>query len=74
MKAMQVISLTLLCALAASANVLRFGKCPKPDVQANFDISRVNTKLIFPLLQISVKNNIRMVPFYSNYMCSSPFS
>uniref|UniRef100_A0A4W6E8B5 Apolipoprotein D n=1 Tax=Lates calcarifer TaxID=8187 RepID=A0A4W6E8B5_LATCA len=40
MKAMQVISLTLLCALTASAQVLRFGRCPKPAVQANFDASR----------------------------------
>ncbi|CAJ1072704.1 apolipoprotein D-like isoform X3 [Xyrichtys novacula] len=40
MKTMQVIALTLLCALAASAQVLRFGKCPKPPVQANFDSSR----------------------------------
>uniref|UniRef100_A0A3Q3FC47 Apolipoprotein D n=1 Tax=Labrus bergylta TaxID=56723 RepID=A0A3Q3FC47_9LABR len=27
---MQVISLTLLCVMAASAQMLRFGKCPKP--------------------------------------------
>ncbi|XP_042354301.1 apolipoprotein D-like isoform X2 [Plectropomus leopardus] len=40
MKAMQVISLTLLCALAASAQVLKFGKCPTPAVQANFDPTR----------------------------------
>ncbi|XP_060901062.1 apolipoprotein D-like [Labrus mixtus] len=40
MKAMQVISLTLLCVMAASAQMLRFGKCPKPPVQANFDSSR----------------------------------
>ncbi|XP_073347963.1 apolipoprotein D-like [Pagrus major] len=40
MKAMQVISLTLLCALAASAQFLKFGKCPKPAVQANFDATR----------------------------------
>ncbi|KAM3604827.1 uncharacterized protein V6R79_016760 [Siganus canaliculatus] len=37
MKALQVISLTLLCVLAASAQVVKFGRCPKPDVQANFD-------------------------------------
>lgn len=42
MKTMQVISLTLLCALTASAQVLKFGKCPKPAVQANFDVTRVN--------------------------------
>ncbi|XP_070775679.1 apolipoprotein D-like [Enoplosus armatus] len=40
MKAMQVISLTLLSVLAASAQVLKFGKCPKPAVQANFDATR----------------------------------
>ncbi|KAG8014285.1 Apolipoprotein D [Nibea albiflora] len=40
MKAMQVIFLTLLSVLAASAQVLRFGRCPKPAVQANFDASR----------------------------------
>ncbi|KAM9350198.1 apolipoprotein D-like [Symphorus nematophorus] len=40
MKAMQVISLTLLSVLAASAQVIRFGKCPKPAVQANFDATR----------------------------------
>ncbi|XP_020490937.2 apolipoprotein D-like [Labrus bergylta] len=40
MKAMQVISLTLLCVMAASAQMLRFGKCPKLPVQANFDSSR----------------------------------
>ncbi|XP_035027502.1 apolipoprotein Da, duplicate 2 [Hippoglossus stenolepis] len=40
MKAMQVISLTLLSVLAASAQIFKFGKCPKPDVQANFDATR----------------------------------
>uniref|UniRef100_A0A665X4P6 Apolipoprotein D n=1 Tax=Echeneis naucrates TaxID=173247 RepID=A0A665X4P6_ECHNA len=35
-----VISLTLLSVLTASAQVVNFGKCPKPDVQANFDASR----------------------------------
>ncbi|XP_039672587.1 apolipoprotein D-like isoform X1 [Perca fluviatilis] len=40
MKAMQVISLTLLSVLAASAQVLKSGKCPKPAVQADFDASR----------------------------------
>lgn len=47
MKAMQVISLTLLLALAASAQVLKFGRCPKPAVQANFDASRVNEPLLY---------------------------
>lgn len=42
MKAMQVIPLTLLFVLTASAQVLKFGKCPKPAVQANFDATRVN--------------------------------
>lgn len=57
MKAMQVISLTLLCALAASAQFLKFGRCPKPAVQANFDASRVNTNsfyFIIPFLQINL--------------------
>uniref|UniRef100_A0A8D3AZ27 Apolipoprotein D n=1 Tax=Scophthalmus maximus TaxID=52904 RepID=A0A8D3AZ27_SCOMX len=40
MKAMQVISLTLLSVLAASAQILKFGKCPKPAVQANFDATK----------------------------------
>ncbi|XP_054452544.1 apolipoprotein D-like [Anoplopoma fimbria] len=40
MKAMQVLSLTLLSVLAASAQLLKFGKCPKPAVQANFDASQ----------------------------------
>lgn len=47
MKTMQVISLTLLCVLTASAQVLKFGKCPKPAVQANFDVTRVNKPLSF---------------------------
>lgn len=54
MKAMQVISLTLLCVLAANAQVLKFGKCPTPAVQANFDPTRVNTELMFLLLLINV--------------------
>lgn len=41
MKTMQVISLTLLLVLTASAQVLKFGRCPKPAVQANFDATRV---------------------------------
>ncbi|XP_008274001.1 apolipoprotein D-like [Stegastes partitus] len=40
MKAMQVISLTLLLAVAASAQVFKLGKCPKVAVQANFDATR----------------------------------
>ncbi|XP_058504749.1 apolipoprotein D-like [Solea solea] len=40
MKTMQVLSLTLLSVLAASAQVFKFGKCPKPDVQANFNATR----------------------------------
>lgn len=41
MKTTQVISLTLLFVLTASAQVLKFGRCPKPAVQANFDATRV---------------------------------
>uniref|UniRef100_A0A3Q3EFH9 Apolipoprotein D n=1 Tax=Labrus bergylta TaxID=56723 RepID=A0A3Q3EFH9_9LABR len=33
--------------MAASAQMLRFGKCPKPPVQANFDSSRVNMNHLF---------------------------
>ncbi|CAF87279.1 unnamed protein product [Tetraodon nigroviridis] len=40
MKATQVISLTLLSVLSAGAQLIKFGKCPKPDVQANFDATR----------------------------------
>nr|XP_040025664.1 apolipoprotein D-like isoform X1 [Gasterosteus aculeatus aculeatus] len=40
MKAMQVISLTLLVVLVTSAQVLKSGKCPEPAVQANFDASK----------------------------------
>lgn len=41
MKTTQVISLTLLFVLTASAQVLKLGRCPKPAVQANFDATRV---------------------------------
>ena len=47
MKAMQVISLTLLFVIAASAQIFKAGKCPKPAVQANFDAARVNATLTF---------------------------
>ncbi|KAM4605233.1 apolipoprotein D-like [Polymixia lowei] len=40
MKAIQVISLTLLSVLAANAQVIMPGKCPKPAVQENFDAAR----------------------------------
>lgn len=50
MKAVQVISLTLLSVLTASAQLIKFGKCPKPDVQANFDVTRVNIKSLLPFL------------------------
>ncbi|XP_054641357.1 apolipoprotein D-like [Dunckerocampus dactyliophorus] len=40
MAAMQVISLMLLSVLAANAQVTMPGRCPKPAVQANFDIAR----------------------------------
>ncbi|KAM9844797.1 apolipoprotein Da, duplicate 2 [Aulostomus maculatus] len=40
MKAVQVLSLTLLSVLAASAQLVTSGKCPKPSVQANFDATR----------------------------------
>lgn len=50
MKAVQVISLTLLSVLTAGAQLIKFGKCPKPDVQANFDATRVNIKSLPPFL------------------------
>ncbi|CAL8279476.1 unnamed protein product [Lota lota] len=40
MQAIQVISLTLLSVLAANAQVLVAGKCPKPAVKENFDASQ----------------------------------
>ncbi|CAG5896516.1 apolipoprotein Da, duplicate 2 [Menidia menidia] len=40
MKVIQVISVTLLFVIAASAQVLKAGRCPKPAVQSNFDASR----------------------------------
>lgn len=54
MKAAQVISLTLLSVLAAGAQLISFGKCPKPDVQANFDATRVNMK-IFAAISVEEK-------------------
>lgn len=42
MKAIQVISLTLLSLLAASAQVIKPGRCPRPAVQQKFDAARVN--------------------------------
>uniref|UniRef100_A0A8C2WX26 Apolipoprotein D n=1 Tax=Cyclopterus lumpus TaxID=8103 RepID=A0A8C2WX26_CYCLU len=40
MNAIQVISLTLLSALAVNAQVIMPGRCPKPAVQENFDTAR----------------------------------
>jgi len=40
MKAIQVISVTLLCVLAANAQVTKPGRCPQPAVQQNFDATR----------------------------------
>ncbi|XP_067109621.1 apolipoprotein Da, duplicate 2 [Osmerus mordax] len=40
MQALQVLSLTLLSVLAASAQTFVSGKCPNPPVQANFDTAR----------------------------------
>jgi len=45
MNAIQVISLTLLSALAVNAQVLMPGRCPKLAVQENFDTARVNTSI-----------------------------
>ena len=43
MYAIQVISLALLSVLAANAQVIMPGRCPKPAVQENFDAARVKT-------------------------------
>ncbi|XP_031720916.1 apolipoprotein D-like [Anarrhichthys ocellatus] len=40
MNVIQVISLTLLSVLAANAQVIMPGRCPKPAVQENFDTAR----------------------------------
>ncbi|XP_075875865.1 apolipoprotein D-like [Nelusetta ayraudi] len=40
MNAFQVLSLTLLSVLAANAQVIKPGRCPKPAVQMNFDAAR----------------------------------
>lgn len=42
MNAIQVTSLTLLSFLAANAQVIMPGRCPKPAVQENFDAAKVN--------------------------------
>ncbi|KAF0046760.1 hypothetical protein F2P81_000393 [Scophthalmus maximus] len=47
MNAIQLISITLLSALAAHAQVIMPGRCPKPAVQENFDAARVNTKATY---------------------------
>lgn len=55
MKAIQVISLTLLAVLTASAQDLKLGKCPEPAVEAKFDVTRVNTELLFiPYLSFAI--------------------
>lgn len=73
MKAMQVISLTLLSVLAASAQVFKFGKCPKPAVQANFDATRVSTKLFFCYIFISMNEcyvqHTLVVWFLQQFQC-----
>lgn len=56
MDAIQVISLTLLSVLAANAQVIMPGRCPKPAVQENFDAARVNANLFFKTLKYSVFN------------------
>lgn len=49
MNAIQGISLALLSVLAANAQVIKPGRCPKPAVQEKFDAARVNTKPFFHL-------------------------
>lgn len=46
MNAIQVISLTLLSVLAASAQVIMPGRCPQTGVQEDFDTTRVNINFI----------------------------
>lgn len=43
-KAAQVISLTLLSVLSAGDQLIKLGKCSKPDAQATVDATRVNMK------------------------------
>lgn len=45
MNAYQVISLALLSVLAAEAQVIKPGRCPRPAVQQEFDAARVNIHL-----------------------------
>lgn len=49
MNAVQVISVTLLSILAANAQVIKPGRCPRPAVQQKFDAARVNTKPLYSL-------------------------
>lgn len=49
MNAVQVISVTLLSILAANAQVIKPGRCPRPAVQQKFDAARVNTKPFYSL-------------------------
>lgn len=46
MNAIQVLSLTLLSALAANAQVIMSGRCPRAAVQEKFDAARVSTKTV----------------------------
>lgn len=74
MKATQVISLTLLSVLAASAQVIKLGKCPKPDVQANFDATRVNTTLFsyifIALHRFHLQQNLVIILLKFNQSCN----
>lgn len=45
MNAAQVISLALLSVLAAKAQVIKPGRCPRPAVQQQFDAARVSARL-----------------------------
>lgn len=63
MEAIQVISVILLSVLAANAQVIMPGRCPRPAVQENFDVARVRT-ISFPFLSC---------PFFSFCFLLFPF-
>lgn len=70
MKAVQVISLTLLSVLTASGQLIKFGKCPKPDVQANFDATRVNIKSLPPFLWTNCGGLLKNLHFLCSTLVS----
>lgn len=58
MNAFQVISIALLSVLAANAQVIAPGRCPKPAVQKDFDTTRVNiTQYVVFFLSLFMKSS-----------------